>query len=311
MLTLSVGQWKAALAGAAIGVACTVLALALGRPARPFLARLAHLVRPPSYSWVDPDQGSPSGTTYRTFFSPTIQHAVSYLIYLPPDYKSATDKRYPVIYWLHGRGGTQREGASVFVPLLNAAIRSGTAPPVIIVSPNGLGFSRWSDSSDSNVPVETIFIHDLIPHIDATYRTRAAREDRAIEGFSMGGFGAAHLAFKYPDLFGAVAMDSAALFDEGPNQEYFEANSPWSLAVRNAGALRGTTAVRMAVGQEDSLLDLNRKFHLLLETLHIEHEFLVFPSVGHNESMIYSRLGPRVASFYASVFARRARSNSE
>ena len=124
----------------------------------------------------------------------------------------------------------------------------------------------------------------------------------------MGGFGAAHLAFKYPEIFGAVAMDSAALFDETNDQQYQEANSAWYLAVRNAAAIRGRTLVRMTVGQEDGLVDLNRKFHLLLEALNIQQELLVFPGVGHNEGRIYSGLGSRVASFYASAFgnARQA-----
>jgi Putative esterase len=65
-----------------------------------------------------------------------------------PDYENAPETRYPVIYWLHSLGGTPQEGASTFVPRLDAAIRSGKLPPVIIVLPNGLGYSRWSDSSD-------------------------------------------------------------------------------------------------------------------------------------------------------------------
>ena len=65
-------------------------------------------------AWVDPDLRAPSGTKYRTFFSRTIQREVSYLIYLPPDYESAPEKRYPVIYWLYSRGGTQARGRQHF-----------------------------------------------------------------------------------------------------------------------------------------------------------------------------------------------------
>jgi enterochelin esterase-like enzyme len=150
--------------------------------------------------------------------------------------------------------------------------------------------------------VERVLIQDLIPHIDSTYRTLATRKDRALEGFSMGGFGAVHLAFKYPELFGAVAMDSAALFDDSKDEGVLEQNSPCHLAVRNAGAIRGQTMVRMAVGDKDTLLGLQRQFGLLLDALQIEHEAIALPSVGHNKDGVYTMLGTRVASFYATAF---------
>ena len=53
-----------------------------------------------------------------------------------------------------------------------------------------------------------MIVKELTPHVDATYRTIARREDRAVEGFSMGGYGAAHLGFKYPEVFGIVGIMS-------------------------------------------------------------------------------------------------------
>ncbi|MFC1596366.1 alpha/beta hydrolase [Planctomycetota bacterium] len=83
----------------------------------------------------------------------------------------------------------------------------GRVSPMIVVMPNGLrGNTMYCDSRDGQYPVETVIINDLIPHVDATYRTVASREGRAVEGFSMGGFGAAHMGFKYPDLFGVVSI---------------------------------------------------------------------------------------------------------
>ena len=72
---------------------------------------------------------------------------------------------------------------------------------------------------------------DLIPHIDATYRTIADRGSRWVEGFSMGGFGAAHLGFKYPEIFGAVSIMSGALFDDSQRREYLENDSTTSVGV--------------------------------------------------------------------------------
>jgi endo-1,4-beta-xylanase len=252
--------------------------------------------------WVDPDRREPADTKYQTFFSRTIQRNVSYLIYLPPDYASTPQQRYPVIYWLHSRGGRQSEGAATFVPGLDAAIRSGRVPATIAVLLNGMLSSRWIDSPDGMRPVESVIIHDLIPYIDSTYRTIPTRGARAVEGYSMGGFGAAHLGFKFPEIFGVVSMLSANLSDEGSDQEFLRATSPWNLVARNADSIRGRTLVRIFVGDQDPRAELNQKYDRLLQNLHIEHEFMVLPGIGHNEEMLYKKLGERAFSFYANAW---------
>src|SRR3954453_16237671 len=75
-------------------------------------------------------------------------------------------------------------------------------------------------------PLESVIIKDLIPHVDATYRTVADRGARAIEGFSMGGFGAAHFGFKYPETFGVVSIQAPALL--GPELKQPLPSRAWS-----------------------------------------------------------------------------------
>jgi enterochelin esterase-like enzyme len=258
--------------------------------------------------FLDPDTGAPSGTQYRTFHSSVIGGPASYLLYLPPGY-SHSDDRYPVVYWLHGLNGTQRDGATCFVPYLDARIRTGMASPTIAVLVNGLGDSRYYDSFDGQRPVESVIVRDLIQHIDSAYRTHATRECRAIEGFSMGGFGAAHLGFKYPDLFGSVSIRAGALLDDDGaagapdliatpglfekcfgNLQYFHAGSPWVVVRDNAGRIRGRTVVRMAVGDNDALFPRNRRYHELLNELDIVHEFTILPGVGHDPEALYTAL---------------------
>jgi enterochelin esterase-like enzyme len=256
----------------------------------------------------DPDTRAPSGTLYRTFRSATIGGPASYLLYLPPDYEQS-DARYRVVYWLHGLNGTQRDGAASFVPHLDRAIRAGLTPPTIAVLVNGLGDSRYYDSFDGRRPVESVIVRDLIPHIDSEYRTHATRASRAIEGFSMGGFGAAHLGFKYPDLFSAVSIMAGALLDDESAKgapdlittpslfkkcfgtlEYFHAGSPWVVVRDNAARIRGRTQIRMAVGDNDALCGRNRRYHELLKDLNIAHEFTILPGVGHDPEAIYAAL---------------------
>lgn len=266
--------------------------------------------------WLASSHDTPAGMHDRSFDSKLAGTKVSYLIYLPPDYEAATDRRYPVIYWLHGRNGSQA-GAGVFAGRLDAAIRAGRAPAAIVVGVNGRKISSWVDTMDGSSPVQSTIIRELIPHVDVTYRTIARREARAIEGFSMGGAGAAKIGFKYPDLFGVVGIVGGALHDlesyrqrgeafqviYGGNEEYYLANDAWSLLKKHADAVRGRTFIRVAIGDKDELLEKSTAYHRLLEQLGVEHEFDVLPGATHNPGQVYDGLGEKNWVFYARAFA--------
>jgi endo-1,4-beta-xylanase len=273
----------------------------------------------PSRAWLDPDHSEPPGMHYRTFKSRLAGGEVSYLIHLPPDYETTPSRRYPVMYWLHGYSANPRAG-SMFVTTLDDAIRRGKAPAMIVVMVNGLTATYYRDSVDGKWPVESVIMKELIPHIDQTYRTMATRETRAVEGFSMGGYGAAHLGFKYPDIFGIVVIGSGAFSDSaglGPQHKaenggksvmslapkaYFEENDVATLIRRNADAIRGRTLVRITVGNEDGLFRNNQAVHELLTQLKIEHEYEIIPGVGHDSGKIYRILGDRRYALYLRAF---------
>ncbi len=162
---------------------------------------------------MDPVKDDLPPTHYKLFRSQLIHGDYSYLVYLPPDYDTALERRYPSIYWLHGGGGNQRGGAA-FVKLLDAAIRNGSAPPAIVFLLNGLGESCWADSKDGKLPVESIIVKEMIPAFDRAYRTIPRREARAIEGMSMGGYGALRLGFVHNDMFGVVTGLAPGLISE-------------------------------------------------------------------------------------------------
>jgi acetyl esterase/lipase len=272
------------------------------------LLLLALAARP---QWVDPDRTEPAGTQYRTFHSATLKAEVSYLVHLPPGYETS-GLRYPVIYWLHGLGGTQRTGAA-FVERLQQAVGRGLAPAMIAVLVNGLRASMYTDSADGKAPVETVIVRELVPHIDATYRTIAAREARAIEGFSMGGFGAARLGFKHPEVFGLVSILAGALHTADSiaerraqifqsvysgRKDYYTAESPWTVLEQNADRIRGRQRVRVWVGEQDQLREWNTQYHQLLDKLKIAHEFRVIPGAAHNYRQVHDGVGPRGFAFY-------------
>ena len=100
---------------------------------------LAQAPRQPA-SWQDPDKSEPAGTRYATFSSRLAGGEVSYLVSLPASYVTEPAQRYATVYWLHGLGGNQRSGAK-FVEQLNAAVRAGKSPAMIVILVNGIAFT--------------------------------------------------------------------------------------------------------------------------------------------------------------------------
>lgn len=266
-------------------------------------------------SWLMPPVEGPN-LHYKTFDSKMVGEKVSYLIYLPPDYETAKDKRYPVVYWLHGIGGAQT-GVPAMAERLTKAIAENKTPPMLVVYVNGMIRSSYVDSADGKMPVETVTIKELIPHIDATYRTIASRAGRMVEGFSMGGGGAAKWGFKHPDLFGSISIIDGALLSPddtsgksaeslktiyGGDKARFDVNNPWNLAEKNTDQLKGRTAIRI-VTRTTGLGGTNQKFHELLDRLGLENEFYQIPDAPHSPNPLYDGLGERNWPFYWKAFA--------
>jgi len=250
------------------------------------------------------------------FASAAAKSDVSYYIYLPPGYATGSN-RYPVVYWFHGAYGRPYSATPV-VQRLDAAIRAGEAPQMIVVScldPTGL--SMWTDSRDGRLPMETILIEELIPHIDANYRTVADRGGRGIEGFSMGGYGAAYLGLKYNESFSSVSILAGALhtpetfrerrraiFDNvfSGDADYARARSPWAVLTSNADAVRGNISMRVFVGADDGLLDWNRNYHARLDELGIDHQWGVVPESPHNLETVMRNWEGNFFDYYSLVF---------
>jgi endo-1,4-beta-xylanase len=265
--------------------------------------------------WMMPPVEGPN-LHYQSFDSKAAKEKVSYLIYLPPDYETSKTRRYPVVYWLHGIGGSQ-QGVPQMAARLTQAIAEKKTPPMIVIYVNGMINSGYSDG---RFAVETVTIKELIPHIDANYRTIANRDGRIVEGFSMGGLGAAKWGFKYPDLFGTVSILAGAMRDPNaaPRQnpsggpptpppgmaERNPNDSPWVLIANNLEKIRGRTAVRVVVGGNDGLKETNTKFHELLTKLGVRHEFHVIADAGHSPNPLYDGLGDENWSFYRAALAR-------
>lgn len=129
-------------------------------------------------------------------------------VYLPPGYDDSA-ARYPVIYFLPSPfDGTYRNifDGRAAQALFDRAIASGEIPKFILVSVDmttPVGYS-WAVNSPATGNWENFFVGEVVPYVDANFRTIASRDSRGISGIFMGGHGAIRLAMKHPDTFGAV-----------------------------------------------------------------------------------------------------------
>lgn len=261
--------------------------------------------------------------THHVFTSKSAKAEVSYHLYRPAAYETDSSRRFPVVYWLHGSGGGL-PGIPSVARRFDAAIEAGKLPPCLVVFVNGLEMGMYVDWADGSAPVESMIIRDLLPQVDATYRTIAKREGRLLDGFSMGGYGAARLGFKYPELFRAVSIVGAGPMQAelkstprasriqaedllkrayGGEQSVFLEASPRKFAQLNAQKIRQETLVRMVIGEKDETFANNEAFHRHLEALGIPHGWTIVPGVGHEPERVFTALGDGNWDFYRKVFS--------
>jgi S-formylglutathione hydrolase FrmB len=136
-------------------------------------------------------------------------------VFLPSSYTKDPSRSYPVVYFLHGLnndytswtadryGGIQNK--------VEEMIRSKKTPEFIMVHPDG-GASFYCNLADGSRKYEDLITGELVKYMESNYRAKKGRENRAIGGTSMGGFGALKIAMKHLDLYAAAAGDSPIIF---------------------------------------------------------------------------------------------------
>ena len=137
----------------------------------------------------------------------------NYAIYLPSDY-DISERSYPVLYLLHGRGDNHSGWVQFgeVKHIADRAIADGIATPMIIVMPDAdTKYVGYFNHPNGVYNYEDFFFEELIPHIEKKYRCRTEKNYRAIAGLSMGGGGTLAFALHRPDLFAAACPLSAAV----------------------------------------------------------------------------------------------------
>lgn len=272
------------------------------------------------FAWVSPLINAewskkilPPTVKHVTFKSPSMGIDVGYYIYLPPGYEASTE-RYPVVYHLHGGRPGGESKAVRLASYVDAAIQKGTIKPTIYVFPNG-GPVSWYDMPEmKNGMGETVFVKEVVPHIDATYRTWGNREGRALEGYSQGGRGTTRIMFKHPELFLSVAPGGSGYRPEKVIQENggYESETlrflpigynTWDLAKAYAESKdRPQLNIMLWDGTKCFNFEFNQKFSAYLTELGIKHEFLVIDGVPHTATGSYDKNGDDVMGHHQKTF---------
>lgn len=188
---------------------------------------------PDSVDFYAPKEVSHGEVRARWYLSKTTGQWRRAQVYTPPDYDKSPAKRYPVLYLQHGSGENEtswvKQGRLSFI--LDNLIAAKSAVPMIVVMENGMvatkpgaappeapGAGRGGPRGNS--AFEEVVIDDLIPMIDATYRTMATREQRAIAGLSMGAGQAMQIGLGHLDQFTYIGSFSGGVRASDPKTAY-------------------------------------------------------------------------------------------
>jgi len=150
---------------------------------------------------------------YKTMPSKILNQDREYAVYLPKSYSTNPDKKYPVLYLLHGGGGSHKDWPEKgsLVGAANQMIDANDATEMIVVCPEaGKTFMNYFNSP--GWLYEDYFFQELVPYMEANYRIIADKQHRAIAGLSMGGGGTIVYASHHPELFCAAYAMSAYIY---------------------------------------------------------------------------------------------------
>jgi enterochelin esterase-like enzyme len=154
-------------------------------------------------------------------------------VYMPASYDHDPMARYPVLYLLHGAGENERSWTEQgrLQPILDNLIATGKAHPMIVVADSGYASTATPVEYNRNAATaafEDVLLCELIPSIDAKFRTKSAAEFRAMAGLSMGGAQTLQIGLKHPESFAWIAAMSA------PPRDKFDVTTAYDGVFRDA-----------------------------------------------------------------------------
>ena len=253
----------------------------------------------------------PHGNLEKVWYkSPTLNLTRRMYVYTPAGYDEGT-KKYPVLYLLHGAGGDEDAWSSMgrAVQIMDNLIAAGKAEPMIVVMTNGnatqaaatvdyptaeaQGGMMGMGGFDNTGSFEKSIIDDVIPFIDKNYRTLADRDHRAIAGLSMGGAHTTYAALNHLDKFAWVGAFSGAFMlwpnargegGQGGQSLNMDAVEKQVFPNLNSSANSGLKLLYVAIGNDDTLFEVNRQFKSWLKGKNINFVDIDTPGYAHEWS---------------------------
>jgi len=255
--------------------------------------------------------------------SKILARPVPYCVVLPPAFDADKSRHFPILYFLHGLGDNEQflVHSGMWNVVEDMRDRRELKDFLIATPDGGAGF--YINSKDGRNRYEDFVVQEFLPFIEKRYRVSPGRANRAIDGVSMGGFGALHLAFRHPQLFSSVSAHSAALIDKIPS---FAAAATPSPRTRIFGGVFGSP-LDPVFWQENSPITLAHTANLagvkiyfdcgdhddygfeagaialdkILTARHISHEFHLYP--GRHDPSYFAEHLPTSLQFLSRFFA--------
>jgi S-formylglutathione hydrolase FrmB len=258
--------------------------------------------------------------------SAILKQGMKYNVYLPNGYQKS-EKRYPVLYLLHGYSGNETDWVKIGKAdsIANKLMETKAITEMIIVMPDGRN-DYYLNTFDGKFKYEDYFIKELVPFVDSTFRTKTDKASRALAGLSMGGYGAALYGLKYPERFSSVVGLSSAirtdvemvalsdsLFDsrfegklglklrgQSKVNDYYQKNSVLKLMETMPETTLKATRWYFDCGDDDYLIEGSCTLHVLMNKRRIPHEFRVRD--GAHDWTYWRTALPDVLKFVAQSF---------
>ena len=248
----------------------------------------------------------------KTIHSEILNADRNYSVYLPAGYASNTDKKYPVLYLLHGMNGTNKDwpGRGHLQDVMDQLRAAGEVCEMIVISPDAggnIGEGVWNGYFDmEGWAYERFFFEEFLPAVEKEYRIKGDKASRAIAGLSMGGGGSTSYAQRHADMFCACYAMSALMHLDAPQAQAprDEKDKMWHLTkavnklscvdfVNNADdkakeALR-TVAWYIDCGDDDFLFECNMNLVLAMRKAGVPYQLRVRDG-GHTWEYWHSAL---------------------
>ncbi len=221
-------------------------------------------------------------------------------VVVPSSYESMSEKRFPVLYFLHAAGYNAEKTFDSSYADLDAVIDNYG---FIVVIPNndwvaGDSLGWWMDSPlRENSQYSSFLVEELKPYVDENYRTLADRANTGITGHSMGGFGAFHNALEHPEVFGALCAVKPALDLRYPFSPRWNGNTFGLVHILGQDSANYAavnifkrvdelaaldTKIRFYNGLEDRWFEVeNKDLHAKLENKGVDHEYIELEGQKH------------------------------